>query len=178
MRPASRSASLIALTSLIAAIVLPTGVMAAEHVVRIVTDYEVPSMTFVPRSLTIEPGDVVTWVNEIDEEHNVVTFPDGYPRGAEAFQSPLMKRAGERFSHRFDVPGTYEYHCMPHLPMTMQGIIVVGQPSSADASHQPSTAEIDAYRNLMLAWFDEDDILMLERQERMRAADLDQGTDR
>ncbi|MGI9505111.1 MAG: plastocyanin/azurin family copper-binding protein [Geminicoccaceae bacterium] len=178
MRLTGRSVSLIALTSLIAANALPTGVMAAEHVVRIVTDYEAPSMTFAPKVLKIEPGDRVTWVNEIDEEHNVVTFPDGFPRDAEAFQSPLMKRAGECFSYRFDVPGTYEYHCMPHLPMNMQGIITVGQPSNADASHQPSTTEIDAYRDLMLEWFDEDDITMLERQGRMRDAGLDQGTNR
>lgn len=177
MKKAKRSVSLFALTSLTTAVFASPMAMAADHVVRIVTDYDALRMAFVPNVLTIEPGDRVTWVNEADEEHDVVAFPDGYPRGAEAFRSPMMTRAGERFSHRFDIPGTYEYHCIPHLPMGMQGAIVVGQPSAADTFHQPSTAEIDAYRDLLLQWFDEDDIPMLERRDRVRTADSDLATD-
>lgn len=86
--------------------------MAAEHVVRVVTDYDALRMVFVPNVLTIEPGDRVIWINEADEEHNIITFPDGYPSGGDAFRSPIMNRAGERFYHRFDVPGL---RCSGHL---------------------------------------------------------------
>jgi plastocyanin len=39
------------------------------------------------------------------------------------FTSPVLD-AGQRFSHRFDVPGTYAYRCS--LNPTMTGQIVVG----------------------------------------------------
>lgn len=146
---------------------------AAEHVVRIVSDYENLRMMFVPKYLQIEPGDRVTWINEADEEHNVITFPDGYPRGAEAFQSPIMTSAGERFSHQFKLPGTYEYHCIPHLPMGMHGLVIVERPSANEEFHEPSQAEIKAYRNLMLEWFDDDDVEMLEHEERASNMSLD-----
>ncbi len=144
---------------------------AADHIVKIVSDYENLRMVFEPKYLKIEPGDQVVWVNEANEEHNVMTFPDGFPEGASAFQSPIMTKAGERFSHRFEVAGTYEYHCLPHLPMGMHGLIVVGQPSEHDEFHKPTTAEIEAYRKLMLEWFDEDDTEMLEREDRAAAPD-------
>ncbi len=142
------------------------GANAAEHIVRIVSDYENLRMMFVPKFLEIQPGDRVTWVNEADEEHDVITFPDGYPQGAEGFQSPVMTRAGERFSQQLEVSGTYEYHCIPHLPMGMHGLIIVGRPSENDEFHKPSEAEVRAYRDRMLEWFDEDDFEMLAREER------------
>jgi plastocyanin len=37
---------------------------AAEHIVRVITDYEKLRMVFEPASLNIAPGDSVTWVNE------------------------------------------------------------------------------------------------------------------
>lgn len=149
----------------------PSAGIAADHIVKIVSDYENLRMVFEPKYLTIEPGDQVTWVNQADEEHNVMTFPDGYPMGATAFQSPIMTKENEEFSHRFEVPGTYEYHCLPHLPMGMHGLIIVGRASEQGESHKPSVAEIKAYRNLMLEWFDEDDTEILEREDRAGAAD-------
>jgi pseudoazurin len=142
---------------------------AAEHIVRIVSDYENLRMMFVPKFLNIEQGDRVTWVNEADEEHNVITFPDGYPSGAEAFQSPIMTRAGERFSHQFEVKGTYEYHCIPHLPMGMHGLIIVGRASKHDEFYEPSPAEVKAYRKLMLEWFDDGEIELPDHEERLSA---------
>lgn len=177
MTQASRSVSLLVFISLIVTSLVSPMAMAAEHFVRIVTDYEAMQMAFEPKILTIEPGDRVTWINDADEEHNVVTFPDGYPRGADGFRSPKMKRAGDRFSHQFDVPGTYEYHCVPHLPMGMQGVIVVGRPSPADALHRPTTEETNAYRDLLLEWFEEDDLPMRESRERIGGADRDLAID-
>lgn len=164
----SRPSSLIFLASTFIALSNASG--AAEHVVRIVSDYESLRMVFEPKHLEIESGDTVTWVNEANEEHNIVTYPDGYPRDAEAFQSPIMTRAGERFSHTFELPGTYEYHCIPHLPMGMHGQIIVGRPSENGEFHQPSKAEMQAYRDLLLEWFEEDEFRMLERGERAGTA--------
>ena len=146
-------------------------VWAEEHIVQVVSDYDNLRMVFEPKYLRIEPGDRVTWINQANEEHNVMTFPDGFPKGASAFQSQIMTKAGERFTHRFEVSGTYEYHCLPHLPMGMHGLIVVGRPSEHEEFHKPSVAEIEAYRKLMLEWFDEDDAEMLELEDRASIPD-------
>jgi pseudoazurin len=151
----------------------PAATIAEEHVVRIVSDYENLRMVFDPKYLQIEPGDRVTWINEADEEHNVITFPDGFPRGAKAFSSPIMTSAGEQWSYRFEVPGTYEYHCIPHLPMGMHGVILVARPSTNDEFHVPSRAEIRAYRELMMEWLDDEDLDLLDRENRASMDSLD-----
>lgn len=155
-----------------AIVIAPSIGIAADHIVKIVSDYDNLRMVFEPKYLQIEPGDRVTWVNEADEEHNVITFPDGFPKGAKAFQSPIMTKAGEQFFHRFDVPGTYEYHCLPHLPMGMHGLIIVGRMSTNEEFHEPTQKEIQIYRDLMLEWFDEDDVEILERDDRANAGNL------
>ncbi len=139
---------------------------AAEHIIRIVSDYENLRMAFDPKYLVIEINDRVTWINEADEEHNVMTFPDGFPKGAKPFQSLIMTEAGERFSHQFKIRGTFEYHCLPHLPMGMHGLIIVERPSENEQFHKPSSEEIRSYRALLLEWFDEDDIGILEGEDR------------
>src|SRR5262249_43151196 len=100
-----------------------------NYVVNVMSDEAAGRMYFEPKVLVINPGDTVTWINSGEEEHDIITFPDGYPQGADAFQSPLFKHAGEQWSHVFTTAGTYEYHCLPHLPMGMHGMIIVGRPS-------------------------------------------------
>lgn len=130
---------------------------AAEHLVRIVSDYKNLRMYFSPKTLVVASGDTVTWRNEAKEEHNALTFPDGYPEGAEGFISPDFTEAGQTWSHSFTVEGSYEYHCLPHLPMGMRGVIIVGRPSSEDEYHRPSREEVAAYRDRLLEYFDEDE---------------------
>ena len=141
-----------------------------DYVVNVMSDEAAGRMYFEPKMLVINPGDTVTWVNRGDEEHDIITFPDGYPEGAEAFQSPLFKHAGEQWSHVFTTVGTYEYHCLPHLPMGMHGMIIVGRPSEQTEFHVPSAAEVAAYRDQMLEWFD--DVVAFEpREQRDKATE-------
>ena len=63
-------------------------------------------------------------------------------------------------------PEPYEYHCLPHLPMGMHGVVVVERPSDNDEFHQPSRGEVKAYRAMMMEWFDEDDVETIEREDR------------
>ncbi len=140
-----------------------------NHVINVVSDAAGGRMYFEPKVLSINPGDTVTWINRGDGEHNIITFPDGYPEGTGAFQSPLFERAREQWSHVFTKEGTYEYHCLPHLPMGMHGMIVVGRPSEQDEFHVPSSAEVAAYRDQMLEWFG-DDVAFKPREQRDQAA--------
>ena len=73
-------------------------------------------LAFSPQTLTIEPGDTVTWIN-FGGRHNV-TADDGSFRcangcdgmGGNGAPSSLIWRA----TLRFDTPGHYGYFCEPH----------------------------------------------------------------
>ena len=68
-----------------------------------------------PSEITIDVGDTVTWVfDDGGMVHDVVADD-------KSFRSPL-KAAGS-FTHTFDEPGTFTYHCTPHPDMT--GTVVV-----------------------------------------------------
>jgi plastocyanin len=70
---------------------------------------------FAPASLTVRTGATVTWTNDDDEPHTVVSE-------AGLFHSPALD-THESFTFRFDKPGTYRYACSIHPRMT--GTIVV-----------------------------------------------------
>ena len=139
-----------------------------EHVIKIVSDYDNLRMYFDPKYLTIKPGDTVTWVNLAEEEHNMLTFPDGHPRGGAGFQSPLLKNKDERWSQTLPVAGTYEYHCLPHLPMGMHGVVIAGSPSRSSEFHVPTAAEVARYRRQMHEYFDEDEVPYRDRAQRAK----------
>jgi pseudoazurin len=141
------------------------GTAPRHHVINVMTDYAGGGMYFEPQVLHVAPGDTVTWVNRVDEEHSIITFPDGYPQGAEGFESPLLAAAGQAWSYSFAREGTYEYHCLPHLPMGMQGAVIVGRPSRDEEFHAPDVAEIDSYRRKMMEWFG-DEAAFLPRHQR------------
>lgn len=137
-----------------------------EHVVRVVSDLEAFRMYFSPKHLRIAPGDRVTWVNEQAVDHNVMSYPDGFPAGAARFESPFMSEAGETWSQTFTHAGLYEYHCVPHLIMGMHGSVRVGDPTVETAFHEPSADEVKAYRNQLLEYFDQEDLETLQRPTR------------
>ena len=70
---------------------------------------------FQPATLTIEPGQTVTWVNCGDQAHT--TTSDGG-----VWDSDLLF-PGETFTRTFGAAGTFPYHCTPHP--VMQGTIIV-----------------------------------------------------
>ena len=162
--------------TLIAALVaLPAlaGAANAEgpktHIVKVISDYDNLRMYFSPKTITVQPGDTVKWVNEADEEHNVIVYPDGYPTGAKKLSSPFLKKKGESFSYTFTVKGTYQYHCIPHLPMGMHGLVTVGRPSADGEFNQPSTAEVNEYRMVLERYFSADEFKYKPRGKRAEA---------
>jgi plastocyanin len=64
---------------------------------------------FAPASLTIKTGSTVTWTNDDDEPHTVVSDTGLFRSGA--------LDTNESFSFRFDKPGTYRYACSIHPRM-------------------------------------------------------------
>jgi plastocyanin len=108
-----------------------TPAFAAEFTIKEVTDYDAKKQHFFsPNTLTIQPGDTVTFENAQDEPHEVMFI--SVPKGvAEMIMSPMHEKKGDKFTYTFTVPGTYKYHCHPHEKLGMNGVLIVGQPSKA-----------------------------------------------
>lgn len=64
---------------------------------------------FNPMDVTVPAGTDVTWVNRDGEPHTVVSLTGD-------FRSQALDEK-DKFSHRFDQPGTYKYLCSIHPKM-------------------------------------------------------------
>lgn len=77
----------------------------------------IDNFSFGPEALTVAVGTTVTWVNHDDEPHTVVSGDS--PR---LFKSTALD-SDEKFTFKFEKPGTYKYFCSIHPHMT--GTVVV-----------------------------------------------------
>lgn len=90
------------------------------------------NLTFNPTEITVQVGDRVEWRNKTSMIHTVtadariVSDPAqvALPLGAEPFNSAALQ-PDRVFRHRFNVPGTYRYICMPHAGQNMTGTVIV-----------------------------------------------------
>ena len=87
-----------------------------ETAVAGVNQVRMENFAFAPANIVIDAGATVTWANYDSVDHTV-TSDDG-----DALDSPLFGK-NETFSHTFDKPGEYRYHCTPHP--NMQGLVTV-----------------------------------------------------
>jgi plastocyanin len=70
----------------------------------------IQDFAFTPTALTVKAGSVVTWTNLDSEAHTVRTL------SGDALHSAVMT-TNDTFSHTFDAPGVYAYHCSIHPEM-------------------------------------------------------------
>lgn len=90
------------------------------------------SEIFAPTTITIHIGDSVTWKNGSTAVHTVTDDPQlaasskdsVLPAGAKSFNSGFLK-AGQNFTHKFNVAGTYRYFCILHESAGMVGTVIV-----------------------------------------------------
>jgi plastocyanin len=75
----------------------------------------IDNFSFGPAVVTVAPGTTVTWVNHDDAPHTVTA-------NDKAFASETLD-TDDRFSHRFDTPGTYPYFCAVHPHMTAEVVV-------------------------------------------------------
>lgn len=73
---------------------------------------------FHPAELKVPPGTRVTWVNCEDPDEP----PHTSTSDAEGWSSPLL-RPGESFTHTFEEPGEFGYHCAPHPFMEARVVV-------------------------------------------------------
>jgi plastocyanin len=81
-------------------------------------------LSFVPNNLTILAGETVAFVNQ-GGSHNVNGSQQSYPDNPESFSSGAVAPAPWTYTHTFNVPGVYQYHCDPHFSLGMTGTIIV-----------------------------------------------------
>ncbi len=94
---------------------------AEETPVEGVTQVRVEDFAFAPANIVVDIGTAVTWTNHGSFAHTV-TSDEG-----EELASGLFG-PDETFSHTFDEPGEYAYHCQPHP--NMRGLVKVRAPGA------------------------------------------------
>jgi plastocyanin len=71
-------------------------------------EVKIDNFTFAPQKLTVKAGTTVTWINEDDIPHTVVST--GHFRS-----KPLD--TGDKFTFTFTTPGSFAYFCSLHPHM-------------------------------------------------------------
>lgn len=104
-------------------------------------DVGMTAVAFEPATITVSAGDEVVWYNNSARAHSITAYEDGIPTEAAYFatggyDSEAAAREawdgmngaitnGQRYAHTFEVPGTYNYFCIPHERAGMVGKVVV-----------------------------------------------------
>jgi plastocyanin len=93
--------------------------------------------SFDPEIVRVEPGGTVTWTNESGNHSATAYLPDNdeprrTPADAEAWDTGVIRKNGRSASHTFEIPGVYDYFCIPHESMGMVATVVVGDPDPDD----------------------------------------------
>jgi plastocyanin len=79
-----------------------------------------------PDRVEIKTGTTVTWVNKETFDYPLMSGRHEIKADDGSFASPSMA-PGTRWSHRFNLPGTFTYHCADHKDLVGQ-IVVTGPP--------------------------------------------------
>jgi plastocyanin len=146
LRPQRVAASLALLTGLLALACAPAstsarnpstvsaagsaGAPAAGVTVTMLSDGD--ARKFEPASLSVAKGTTVTWKHVSGSGHTATSDPGkvkdasrvALPSGAQGWDSGTLSD-GRTWSYTFDVPGTYQYVCLPHEDRGMVGTITV-----------------------------------------------------
>jgi plastocyanin len=88
------------------------------------TAVKIENFTFAPQRVTVKAGTTVTWTNDDDIPHTVVS-------STKAFKSKVLD-SDDKFSFTFTTPGIYEYFCSLHPHMT--GTLVVEAATGSNTS--------------------------------------------
>ncbi|HEY7229087.1 MAG TPA: cupredoxin family copper-binding protein [Pseudolabrys sp.] len=103
-----------ALTRLVAAGIAAAYVHAAAPASAEEVAVKIGNFTFGPQEVKVKAGTTVTWTNDDDIPHTVVSQNN--------FRSKVLD-TDAKYSFTFTTPGTYKYFCSLHPHMT--GTVVV-----------------------------------------------------
>ena len=110
------SGTLLAVLVAIALVVVtPRGFVAHAADQSGAAAIKIDNFTFGPANLTVAAGTTVTWTNNDDVPHTVVSDD-------KLFKSMALD-TDEKFSYTFTKPGTYNYFCSVHPKMTAKIVV-------------------------------------------------------
>jgi plastocyanin len=99
------------------------------HEVRMVTTQGGASGVFEPAQITVKKGDVIRWTMADGQAVHNVSFSQaqGNPAGfTPPADSPMYTQQGQTYELKVDWnAGTYNYTCVPHAMMGMNGSVTV-----------------------------------------------------
>ena len=78
-------------------------------------EVKIDNFSFGPGSLTVAVGTTITWTNNDDVPHTVVSED-------KLFKSKALDTE-DKFSYTFTKPGTYSYFCSVHPKMTAKVVV-------------------------------------------------------
>ena len=122
----SESLSLILATALVLIVVASIAVPLLPRASAATQNVDIKNFAFTPGSITIAPGDSVTWTNSDGTTHTVTG--SGWASGNIA--------NGAAYTHQFNTTGNFTYHCSIHPSMT--GVVHVSSGSSPPPTTTPS----------------------------------------
>lgn len=125
----------------------PTSNPTETNTIAMVTDGS--DYYFDPIGLFVETGETVTWKIE-SGAHSSTAYNEGtgpatvtrIPDSAEGWDSGTLSEGGATFEHTFEVPGTYDYFCIPHKSLGMVGRVVVGEPGGPAEGSMPPDGDV------------------------------------
>ena len=79
-------------------------------------EVKIDNFSFGPMTMTVAAGTTVTWTNNDDVPHTVVSDDKT------TFKSRALD-TGEKFSYTFTKPGKYAYFCSVHPKMTAEVVV-------------------------------------------------------
>jgi plastocyanin len=79
-------------------------------------EVKIDNFSFTPMTITVAAGTTVTWTNEDDVPHTVVSDD------TKTFKSHALD-TGDHFSYTFTKPGKYSYFCSVHPRMTAEVVV-------------------------------------------------------
>jgi plastocyanin len=80
-------------------------------------EIKIDNFSFTPMTVTVAVGTTVTWTNDDDVPHTVVSDD------TKTFKSRALD-TGDRFSYTFTKPGKYSYFCSVHPRMTAEVVVL------------------------------------------------------
>jgi plastocyanin len=94
-------------------------------------DVSVANFAFSPPNVSVAPGDTVRWtfLSTHTTTSNVATPPEPWDSGT---------RSSGVFTHTFNTPGTYSYHCNIHPFMTGSVTVTLAAPTVTAANPSPA----------------------------------------
>src|SRR5262245_26479478 len=115
----------------------PAPITGTTHEVKVVGDEK--GYRFEPAEITVKAGDGIKFINVSGGPHNVAFDPANIPADVKPqlmanmpnqmaeLSGMLLTQPNEAYTISFGgiKPGTYEFHCTPHLAMNMKGKVTV-----------------------------------------------------